>query len=256
MPDTIVPVIRRPVRRVSASPDPKDALSNQIRKLSIGEESSQHSLRLRKTWDAETGRMVTASEPLDRKKKEEEVKVVLTKEPAVVKEPIAEVELSDGRRPALFNTAYSGYPNVTTKPHLPVARNRPIKTSKDLELERILLKWLVMVAGRKAEDTSFEKWIQDGSVLAKAMISVNFNSVPLEMVNCNWGASPVTDRVKRVILEMTRFGVSEVFEAEDLMELRNVPRVCRSLARLCRLAAADSKSDELQSVARQLPSIF
>ena len=38
---------------------------------------------------------------------------------------------------------------------------------KDLELERSVGKWLEMVAGKKGKDESFERWIQDGTVLAK-----------------------------------------------------------------------------------------
>lgn len=51
-----------------------------------------------------------------------------------------------------------------------------------------MLKWLELVAGKKPQAESFERWIQDGTVVAKAMISISFNSVPLEVVNCNWGA--------------------------------------------------------------------
>lgn len=42
-----------------------------------------------------------------------------------------------------------------------------ISLQKDLELERMLLKWLEMVAGKKPAAESYERWIQDGSVLAK-----------------------------------------------------------------------------------------
>ena len=40
---------------------------------------------------------------------------------------------------------------------------------KDLELERALLKWLEMVAGKKAHNESFERWIQDGTIVARVM---------------------------------------------------------------------------------------
>ena len=52
--------------------------------------------------------------------------------------------------------------------------------------------------------------------------------------------NPVLDRVKSVIHEMRRYGVTELFEPKDLMELRNIPLVTKSLAQLCKLAAADS----------------
>merc|ERR1712037_1081210 len=153
--------------------------------------------------------------------------------------------VEEQRRPVI-SSPHSGFPtgDKGKLPNLTVAKNRPIKTSKDLE----------MVAGKKGKDESFERWIQDGTVLAKAMISVCFNSVPMEVVSCNWGASPVRDRVKCVIHEMRRFGVSEVFEVEDLTELKNIPKVCKAVARLCRLAAADSKNEDLRSVARGIPA--
>ena len=81
--------------------------------------------------------------------------------------------------------------------------------------------------------------------------------------------------MKCVIHEMRRFGVSDVFEPEDMMELKNIARVTKALARLLRLvrtctsfslpysthslpllnpqAAADSKNDDMKSMARNLP---
>jgi len=281
MPDTVVPVVRRPVRRVSATPDPKD-LSPGLRKLSIGEESSRAPERLRNTWNAETGRRdgeVEVRRSAEKEvKKVEEVKrierrrsIETRKEKSPKKEELAIleekkvnkkkeddlgiVEEAQQRRPAV-SSPHSGFPtgDKAKLPNLTVAKNRPIKTSKDLELERSVGKWLEMVAGKKGKDESFERWIQDGTVLAKAMVSVCFNSVPMEVVSCNWGASPVRDRVKCVIHEMRRFGVSEVFEVEDLTELKNIPKVCKAVARLCRLAAADSKNEDLRSVARGIPA--
>lgn len=257
MPDTVVPVVRRPVRRVSATPDPKE-LAGEVRKLSIGEDSSRGSQALRRTWNAETGRMENKVErkksPLLQEEKAEVKEKVEVAKPSVRRE--AAEDCAASARPVIKEaTAYSGFPVVdrASLPALPVARNRPIKTSKDLELERALLKWLEMVAGKKAHNESFERWIQDGTIVARAMVSVSFNSVPMEVVNCNWGASPVLDRVKCVIHEMRRYGVSEVFEPEDMMEMRNIPKVTRALARLCRLAAADSKNEDLKSAAKNIP---
>lgn len=279
MPDTVVPVVRRPVRRVSATPDPKE-LSSGLRKLSIGEESSRAPERLRTTWNRETGRRdgeVEVRRSTEKEvKKAEEVKryvrrssIDTKKEPSPSKgeeekatsnkkkeeENLLIGEEQQQRRPVI-SSPHSGFPtgDKAKLPTLTVAKNRPIKTSKDLELERCVGKWLEMVAGKRGKDETFERWIQDGTVLAKAMVSVCFNSVPMEMVSCNWGASPVRDRIKCVIHEMRRFGVSEVFEVEDLMELKNVPKVCKAVARLCRLAAADSKNEDLRSVARGIPA--
>ena len=46
---------------------------------------------------------------------------------------------------------------------------------KDLELERSVGKWLEMVAGKKGKDESFERWIQDGTVLAKVFVFSSYN---------------------------------------------------------------------------------
>ena len=43
------------------------------------------------------------------------------------------------------------------------------------------------------------------------------------------------DRVKAVIREIRRYGVVEVFEPEDLIELRNIPKVTKCLAQLSKL---------------------
>ena len=44
---------------------------------------------------------------------------------------------------------------------------RIVSPQKDLELERCVGKWLEMVAGKRGKDETFERWIQDGTVLAK-----------------------------------------------------------------------------------------
>ena len=44
--------------------------------------------------------------------------------------------------------------------------------------------------------------------LSKLMIGIVFNSVPVEQVHANWGCNPVLDRVKTVIHEMRRYGVT------------------------------------------------
>jgi len=128
-------------------------------------------------------------------------------------------------------------------PALPIAKNRPIKTSKDLELERKVMQWIVNIIKEKPESPSqYDRWIQDGSVIAKLMINIVFNSVPIEVVHSNWGSNPVLSRVKTVLHEMRRYGVTDLFEPADLMEQRNIPKVTRSLAQLCKLATADSSN--------------
>lgn len=71
------------------------------------------------------------------------------------------------------------------------------------------------------------------------MTSIVFNSVPMEDINADWGASPNIDRVKSLIREIKRYGVIDVFEPEDLLELKNVPKVTKCLAQLSKLAASD-----------------
>jgi hypothetical protein len=45
----------------------------------------------------------------------------------------------------------------------------------------------------------------------------------------------VKDRVKAVIREIRRYGVVDVFAPEDLIELKNIPKVTRCLAQLSKL---------------------
>ena len=43
------------------------------------------------------------------------------------------------------------------------------------------------------------------------------------------------DRVKVVIREIRRYGVVDVFEPEDLLELKDIPKVTKCLAQLSKL---------------------
>ncbi|XP_023327972.1 uncharacterized protein LOC111701071 isoform X2 [Eurytemora carolleeae] len=126
------------------------------------------------------------------------------------------------------------------KPLLKVGKSTGIldENGRDLDLEHKVLQWIMSVVHEKP-NTDYETFIQDGSVLAKVMTSIVFNSVPLEQINDNWGMNPAMDRVKAVIREIRRYGVVEVFEPEDLIELRNIPKVTKCLAQLSKLAASD-----------------
>ena len=88
----------------------------------------------------------------------------------------------------------------------------------------------------------YDTFIQDGSILSKVMTSIVFNSVPVDTIEDNWGTNPALDRVKTVLREIRRYGVVEVFEPEDLIELKNIPKVTACLAQLSKLAASDKKS--------------
>lgn len=109
---------------------------------------------------------------------------------------------------------------------------------RDLELEHGVLQWIMSIIHEKPS-VDYDHFIQDGSVLSKVMTSIVFNSVPLEQIEDNWGVNPVKDRVKAVIREIRRYGVVDVFEPEELIELKNVPKVTRCLAQLSKLAASD-----------------
>merc|ERR1711990_30329 len=112
---------------------------------------------------------------------------------------------------------------------------------RDLELEHAVLQWIMTIVHEKPS-TDYDTFIQDGSILSKVMTSIVFNSVPLETTDDNWGANPVLDRIKTVIRELRRYGVVDVFEPEDLMELRNIPKVTKCLAQLSKLASSDKES--------------
>jgi len=131
--------------------------------------------------------------------------------------------------------------NAALTPALPVAKSRAVKTSKDLELEHKVLQWIMTIVHEKPT-TDYDRFIQDGSILSKVMTSIVFNSVPLEQVDDNWGVNPAMDRVKVVIREIRRYGVVDVFEPEDLIELKNIPKVTKCLAQLSKLAASDKDS--------------
>lgn len=73
------------------------------------------------------------------------------------------------------------------------------------------------------------------------MTSIVFNSVPLEDIDANWGVNPALDRAKAVIREIKRYGVVEVFEPEDLIELKNIPKVTKCLAQLSKLVRMNHK---------------
>merc|ERR1711892_1537239 len=230
MPDTIVPLVRRAVRRSSTTTDPKlSDVNNTIRKLSIGGESNSEQAspaRLRRTWT-----------PKESPTPERRRSLLSSREEPLQVEtptPVQVIEKTTPRAGNCFPTS-----KRDNLPSLPVARNRPIKTSKDLELERKVLQWIVSVVKEKPT-TDYDRFIQDGTVISKLMVRIVFNSVPIEQIYTNWGINPVLDRVKSVIHEMRRYGVTELFEPKDLMEMRNIPLVTKSLAQLCKLAAADS----------------
>lgn len=92
------------------------------------------------------------------------------------------------------------------------------------------------------------------------MTSIVFNSVPLEDIDQSWGSNPAHDRVTAVIREIKRYslskisvlvyffkhysmtfhfryGVVDVFEPQDLIEMKNIPKVTKCLAQLSKLVS-------------------
>lgn len=112
------------------------------------------------------------------------------------------------------------------------------KAERDAALEQKVINWISSVIDERPT-TDYEHFIQDGSVLSRVMTSIVFNSVPLEEICCDWGSNPSLSRVRSLIREIKRYGVSEVFEVEDLLERRNIPKVTKCLAQLSKLAASD-----------------
>lgn len=247
MPDTIVPIVRRPIRRTSTDTAVKPADISELRKLSIGGETNS------------TTSSVAADSPLRYRKtisslnKEKERAAA-----ALVTPPSSSTTPTTTRRSSFFDDSdlknlpapiasnyelpsnTSGFPHAPKDnlPKLHETRNKAKKTTRDLELEQKVLQWIVSLVKVKPT-TDYDHFIQDGSILSRVMTHIVFNSVPLEQIDDNWGTHPVLDRVKSVIREIKRYGVVDVFEAEDLIELRNIPKVTKCLAQLSKLAASD-----------------
>jgi len=130
---------------------------------------------------------------------------------------------------------------VASVPRVGRSSGKLDERGRDLELEHAVLQWIMTIVHEKPTD-DYDTFIQDGSILSKVMTSIVFNSVPIETTEDNWGTNPVLDRIKTVIRELKRYGVVDVFEPEDLMELRNIPKVTKCLAQLSKLAASDKES--------------
>jgi len=121
---------------------------------------------------------------------------------------------------------------------VPTKVTGPIDEYRNAELEIKVIDWIESVLGERPL-TSYEDFIKDGKVISRVMTSIVFNSVPIHDIDCNWGMNPALDRVKSLIREIKRYGVIDVFEVEDLIELKNIPKVTKCLAQLSKLAASD-----------------
>jgi hypothetical protein len=175
----------------------------------------------------------------------------------------------EGRRPSTSSITSSGTPSGVTSPSSSISstatpytlertksilekseksiktRTGSVKTKvsrtkaeRDAALEQKVVNWISSVIDERPT-TDYEHFIQDGSVLARVMTSIVFNSVPLEEIGCDWGSNPGISRIRALIREIKRYGVTETFEVEDLLERRNIPKVTKCLAQLSKLAASD-----------------
>eukprot|EP00096_Caligus_rogercresseyi_P010135 TRINITY_DN358_c0_g1_i2.p1 TRINITY_DN358_c0_g1~~TRINITY_DN358_c0_g1_i2.p1 ORF type:complete len:168 (-),score=32.18 TRINITY_DN358_c0_g1_i2:227-730(-) len=115
---------------------------------------------------------------------------------------------------------------------------RRTSLNRDSYMEEKVYKWITSILAEKPKK-EFERYIQDGSALSRVMTSIVFNSVPLEDIDVSWGTNPAYDRTKILIKEMIKYGVKDIFEPEDLLELRNIPKVTKCLYELSKLASSD-----------------
>jgi len=278
MPDTIVPVVRRPVvRRVKKSDDEagKDATNTADRKLSLGVDSSknQETAKLslssspEKTsptstpsWKTPNSSTTSSTTPSWKTKAEPAVTPnwkTKTEPPTTpnwktkaepsttpnwkTKQEPAQVEPkrkinktpSGPAEPWMSYPVYPSLEKLDTFKHLET-QTKPLKTQRDLALEHKVLQWIMSII-HEQPSTDYEHFIQDGSVLSKVITSIVFNSVPLEVCNDQWGTNFAQNRIKTVIREIRRYGVVDVFEVEDLIELKNIPKVTKCLAQLSKL---------------------
>merc|ERR1711953_1085843 len=150
MPD-IVPIVRRPVKKLSSpsefekrSEPANNTISSLGRKFNLSTDKSSGS-KIKRICD---GNHPAKSKTLIEKEDELPVAVSLPKYH----------ESSD------FVLARGNTRNVL--PELKVAEQRVAKTSKDLELQRI------MSIVHEEPTTDYDRFIQDGSVLSKVMTSI------------------------------------------------------------------------------------
>ena len=74
------------------------------------------------------------------------------------------------------------------------------------------------------------------------MTAVVFNSVPLEAIDETGGTDNSKSRAKTLIREMMKYGVHDVFSAEELVNMKNVKHVTKCVDELHHLAVGDKGS--------------
>ena len=126
MPDTLVPLVRRPVRRTSTTTETKTDVNSEPRKLSIGGESNTRTSpdrpdpsRLRRTWVPHKEKDISPRE---------EKKPLIRESKPFKKEEILPPPVSPTYEVPSFSTGGFPHVNKTNLPPLPVAKNRVQKT--------------------------------------------------------------------------------------------------------------------------------
>ena len=134
MPDSVVPIVRRPVRKTSITPqvEPKgpDTLP---RKLSIGGESND-----RLSPPKSTRSWIPSSSPSEERRRSlisDASSSSSSSQPAPVPSPVT------SKKEYVEVKAVGGFPITKgdTLPALPIAKNRPIKTSVSVQSSSILI---------------------------------------------------------------------------------------------------------------------
>lgn len=135
MPDTLVPLVRRPVRRTSTTTETKTDVNSEPRKLSIGGESNTRTSpdrpdpsRLRRTWVPHKEKDISPRE---------EKKPLIRESNPFKKEEILPPPVSPTYEVPSFSTGGFPHVNKTNLPPLPVAKNRVQKTQVSNFFQRI-----------------------------------------------------------------------------------------------------------------------
>merc|ERR1712029_237043 len=143
---------------------------------------------------------------------------------------------------------------------------------RDIPLQQTVLKWLMHTLNEMPKGKAdYDKWISDGTVLVRALQCVHFNSVPIDCDltggqlenqksqlqrqntkdSLNLGTVDherqkiIHDRIKVLINHLLDYGIQDkyIFRIEDLMELKNVPKVTRCIAMMAKLSGAKAFED-------------
>ncbi|XP_040583743.1 muscle-specific protein 20 [Lepeophtheirus salmonis] len=117
--------------------------------------------------------------------------------------------------------------------------------TRDIKLQSKVLYWIMdFIEEKPKRNMDYDNWIADGSILSKVLQHVIFNSVPKE-------GGPTTiletkqERVDILLKYLRKYGVPEeyLFKPEELLEMKNIPKVTRCIAMLAKIAHAPEFDD-------------